>query len=80
VVDVQSVPNAFLGDSVTVSGLISGDDFKSVIRNAAKQYDRILLPPNCVNDTGAFLDGATIDDSRVMISPKNLEELTEWQQ
>lgn len=74
-IDVKAVPNTLLGDSVTVSGLLSGNDFLTTIRMTQKQYDRIILPPNCVNDAGAFLDDQQLDDERITISPHTIKEL-----
>ena len=74
-VDVKAVPNTLLGDSVTVSGLLSGNDLRTTIRMTHEQYDRIVLPPNCVNDAGAFLDDQQFDDERIIISPHTIEEL-----
>lgn len=74
-IDVKAVPNAFLGDSVTVSGLISGRDFQNALRSVRDHYDRIVLPPNCVNDAGEFLDNQKIDDQRIIVAPQNIREL-----
>jgi NifB/MoaA-like Fe-S oxidoreductase len=74
-IDVMEVENRFFGNSVTVSGLISAGDFARTIDSLKKQYDRIVLPPNCVNDSGEFIDDAMLDDERLIISPDSIKEL-----
>lgn len=74
-IDVKALPNTLFGDSVTVSGLLSGSDFLTMIRMTHEQYDRIILPPNCVNDAGAFLDDQQLDDERITIGPRTIKEL-----
>lgn len=74
-IDVRAVTNTLFGNSVTVSGLLSGSDFIKVLRVKENHYDRIILPPNCVNDSGAFLDDQQLDDQRITISPHTIKEL-----
>lgn len=75
VIDVRSVRNRFFGRSVTVSGLLAGQDLEAAIGRAGRPYDRIVLPPNCVNERGRFLDDRRIPDRRVIVAPASLEEL-----
>ncbi len=74
-VDVKTVDNEFFGRNVTVSGLMCATDINRHIATQGKKYDRIALPPNCVNEKGQFLDGMKISDERVFVSPRNLKEL-----
>lgn len=74
-IDVKIADNLFLGNSVTVSGLISGADFARTISKYKKKYDHIILPPNCVNDSGKFIDSKAINDKRIIISPHSIKEL-----
>ena len=60
---VQVIPiiNTFFGDSITVSGLLVGQD----IYNALVKYelgDVVWLPANCINSDGFFLDDWTSED------------------
>jgi NifB/MoaA-like Fe-S oxidoreductase len=73
--DVRAVENRFFGSRVTVAGLLAGRDLEFVIKRYAKKYDRVILPPDCVNDRGQFLDGHVIRDPRVMVAPSSMEEL-----
>jgi len=73
--DVRAVENRFFGPAVTVAGLLAGRDLRSRIGPGSKNYDRIILPPGCVNDRGQFLDGHVIRDPRVMVAPSSVGEL-----
>ncbi len=54
------VDNEFWGRSVTVSGLLTGGDILKTMQNSSA--DRILLPPNCLNNDNLFLDDMSFDD------------------
>jgi putative radical SAM enzyme (TIGR03279 family) len=73
--DVARVENRFFGPSVTVAGLLAGQDLQSAIERGGKKYDRVILPPDCVNDHGQFLDGRAVRDPRVMVAPSSIKEL-----
>lgn len=58
VVRVQPVINHFFGDTVTVSGLLTGQDLAAQLANISE--DIILLPETALNsDQTAFLDNMT---------------------
>lgn len=79
-IDVVPVPNRFFGDSVTVSGLLTGNDIDVTIKKLNKKYDRIVLPPNCVNDNGRFLDDYKFEIKEYLVSPYSIKELLLWLQ
>jgi putative radical SAM enzyme (TIGR03279 family) len=61
--DVRVVPaeNRLFGPSVTVSGLLNWRSFHAALAplaEAGEIGDRVLLPPDCVNVDGRFLDEA----------------------
>ncbi|MCP4705559.1 MAG: DUF512 domain-containing protein, partial [candidate division Zixibacteria bacterium] len=59
------VENKFWGKNVTVSGLLTGQDILSCLKNLSKmnkEYDIILLPPNCLNTDDLFLDDLSLGD------------------
>ena len=66
-VTVCPVPNSFFGDSVTCSGLLTGQDIVSsvlaVFRNegGAARYDEVLVPSISLFQ-GSFLDNMTLND------------------
>ncbi|MEO0184519.1 MAG: DUF512 domain-containing protein [candidate division WOR-3 bacterium] len=73
-IDILEIRNRFFGDTVTVSGLLVGRDIHNAIRGLEKKYDRIILPPNCVNDNGKFLDDCVFNN-RYFVAPYSIKEL-----
>jgi putative radical SAM enzyme (TIGR03279 family) len=55
------VTNEYFGDTVTVSGLLVGEDIERALR-AHGPVDRVLLPPNCLKEREVFLDDRTRSD------------------
>jgi putative radical SAM enzyme (TIGR03279 family) len=74
-VDVEAVANDFFGKTVTVSGLMCAQDIGRSIMRHGKKYDRVILPPNCVNDAGQFLDGDKVIAGHAFVSPTTIKEL-----
>jgi putative radical SAM enzyme (TIGR03279 family) len=60
-VHLIEVKNEFFGNTVTVSGLLTGQDIYKAVKYI-KENGIIILPPECVNDDGLFLDDYTIND------------------
>ena len=54
------IENNFLGRSVTISGLLSGRDIFESLRKM-KFGEIVILPPDCINSDGLFLDDLTPD-------------------
>lgn len=61
---VQPVANRFWGESVTVSGLLTGQDLLEAAREAGRDSDTVVLPPNCLNDDNLFLDNMSLTQFR----------------
>lgn len=61
--DVRALPveNRFYGSSVTVSGLLTGGDIIRAL-DGADPGETVVLPPNCLNADGRFLDDLTPED------------------
>lgn len=57
---VIQVKNGLFGDCVTVSGLIPAHDILDRIKTVQEE-SCFLLPPNCLNYEGKFIDGPDID-------------------
>lgn len=55
------VPNGYFGETVTVSGLLVGEDIERALR-ASAPADRVLLPPNCLKEGEIFLDDRSRTD------------------
>lgn len=54
------VDNIFWGETVTVTGLLTGGDIAAGLTET--DADVILLPPNCLNGDELFLDDMTLDE------------------
>jgi putative radical SAM enzyme (TIGR03279 family) len=57
--NLTAVVNKFWGASVTVTGLLTGQDILRAIKKS--DADVILLPPNCLNTDDLFLDDISLD-------------------
>jgi putative radical SAM enzyme (TIGR03279 family) len=57
-----TVKNDFFGHTVTVTGLLTGADMLNTLRKQQNLSKIILLPPNCINQDGLFLDDLTPQD------------------
>lgn len=61
-VDVVEVKNRLLGDMITVSGLICGNDIVSALQGI-QLGEELIIPPNCLRSEGdMFLDDMTVDE------------------
>ncbi|MCK4428113.1 MAG: DUF512 domain-containing protein [candidate division Zixibacteria bacterium] len=58
-IKVIAVKNDFFGSTVSVTGLLTGVDIIDASKREKKIGDLILLPPNCINQDGLFLDDMT---------------------
>lgn len=56
------VDNRFWGDTVTVTGLLTGQDISRALKKSTA--DIILLPPNCLNADDLFLDDIAFNKFR----------------
>ncbi len=59
-VSLAAVPNRFWGESVTVSGLLTGQDMLRYARSHSDEFDVVVLPPNCINNDDLFLDNLSL--------------------
>jgi len=66
-VRVLAVDNEFWGTTVTISGLLTGQDISAALRAGRPNGGDVLLPPDCLNTDGLFLDDQT---------PKNVAAAT----
>ncbi|MCB2201335.1 DUF512 domain-containing protein [bacterium] len=58
---LEAVDNRFWGESVTVSGLLTGQDLLRHARSRDYDYDAVVLPPNCLNHDDLFLDNLSLE-------------------
>ena len=61
------MPNRFWGESVTVSGLLTGQDLLRSARENCQGCDVVVLPPNCLNQDDLFLDNMSLDQFRQVL-------------
>jgi putative radical SAM enzyme (TIGR03279 family) len=61
-IKVIPVKNDFFGSTVTVTGLLTGVDMINNLKKQKELGDLILLPPNCINQDGLFLDDMTLHE------------------
>jgi putative radical SAM enzyme (TIGR03279 family) len=57
--DIHTIVNEFYGPSITVSGLLVGQDIYNQLKETSLG-DYIILPPRCLNDNKVFLDDWTL--------------------
>jgi putative radical SAM enzyme (TIGR03279 family) len=55
-IGILSVPNTLFGETVTVSGLLSGRDIIETVRRSENVSSRLVLPPNSINHDGLLID------------------------
>jgi putative radical SAM enzyme (TIGR03279 family) len=56
------VTNYLFGPEVTVSGLLAGKDILNALSRMRLKNGLVILPPNCLNDDGLFIDNLTPSD------------------
>ena len=62
-VEVIAVPNRFFGESITVTGLIVGQDLVSALKG--REFDRVMISASMLREnTDCFLDDMTLDEVR----------------
>ncbi|MEW5797268.1 MAG: DUF512 domain-containing protein [Candidatus Zixiibacteriota bacterium] len=66
-VTLHNVTNHFWGETVTVSGLLTGQDMLRAARSQKADYDAVVLPPNCLNRDGLFLDNLSLEQFSRML-------------
>ncbi len=60
--ELVKAENSIFGSSVTVAGLLSGEDIIRAAGNAENGNDILLIPSTCINTDGFLLDDLTIND------------------
>ncbi len=64
-IDAQAVENHMFGESVTVTGLLTGRDIVSALRDIAGNYDRLLVPSVVLREgEEVLLDDMTVRRDR----------------
>lgn len=75
-IEVRPILNRFFGESVTVTGLLTGGDLREQLQDA--QCDEILICRNTIRNEGdLFLDNTSVDDLRAALpAPLRIVENT----
>lgn len=79
---LHTVHNRFYGPGITVSGLLVGEDIYHTLKEQPTG-DYIILPPDCLNDEGVFLDDWTLPQLQeklgkpVIVFPRSFTEMME---
>ncbi len=68
-VQIKILPNHFFGESVTVSGLLTGSDIIEAFRGD-NDGTTLCLPPNCLNQDKVFLDDISLADLEKQLNRK----------
>ncbi|HOD65393.1 MAG TPA: DUF512 domain-containing protein [candidate division Zixibacteria bacterium] len=66
--EVEAVKNEFWGPTVTVSGLLTGQDLLRHARRRHENWDVLVVPPNCLNDDDLFLDNLSLEQFRGVLA------------
>jgi len=61
-IDIIAVNNSLFGSSVTVSGLLSGNDIIRSVESSGTSARCIVIPPNAVNNAGLLIDDLSLED------------------
>ncbi|MFV2006844.1 MAG: DUF512 domain-containing protein [Longimicrobiales bacterium] len=61
-VDLFPVTNEYFGASVTVAGLLGGDEILKALPHGLTDRDAVLLPGEALNADGLFIDNLSLDE------------------
>lgn len=68
-IELVKIKNRFFGETVTVTGLLTGRDIIEGVADMVDRKDYLLIPDVTTRDCGdEFLDGLTIDDIKKTLS------------
>ncbi|HIF38336.1 MAG TPA: DUF512 domain-containing protein [Gemmatimonadetes bacterium] len=78
-IEIVGVVNKFFGDTVTVAGLLAGQDIKEQV-GETREDEIILLPADALNADDLLIDSVTLNDMNEYLAPATVRtgyELTE---
>ena len=70
-VEVVHVENRYLGDTVTIAGLLGGRDIIDALQNT-ESGDLVVLPAEALNADDIFIDDIPMDDVRKALAPASI--------
>ena len=59
---VLPVENIFFGDTINVTGLLTGNDILNELNKRLKEFQRVILPQKVLNSDNIFLDNMTFQE------------------
>ena len=68
-VEVVEVANDFFGESVTIAGLLGGEDIARALGDDAAEGDVVLLPAEALNADERFIDDLPLSTLRERLAP-----------
>ena len=78
-VEVVHVHNEYFGESVTIAGLLGGDDIANAL-GESREGDLIVLPAEALNGDEIFIDNVPLTDLQARLAPAEIRtgyEITE---
>ena len=70
-ITAAAVRNTFFGDSITVTGLLTGRDVLKSLQDTAEKYDTLLIPDIVLKESGdVFLDDVSVNDIETALDIK----------
>ena len=69
-VEIYPMKNNFWGETVTVSGLLCGQDLLRQAKMKKDSFDTVVLPPNCLNNDDLFLDNLSLEQFKTALGKK----------
>ncbi len=67
-IEIVGIVNQFYGDTVTVAGLLAGNDIKQQAGETNKD-EIILIPADALNADDLFIDSMSLDELKKLLSP-----------
>jgi putative radical SAM enzyme (TIGR03279 family) len=64
------VSNGLFGNKVTVTGLLPGQDIINRLKKRKLNNTPVVLPPNCLNSDGLFIDDVTVPEMEAALQAK----------
>ena len=78
-VEVVHVQNEYFGESVTIAGLLGGEDIGKAL-GEGRDGDLVILPAEALNGEGSFIDNVPLDELTARLAPAEIRtgyEITE---
>jgi putative radical SAM enzyme (TIGR03279 family) len=67
------ITNGLFGPRVTVTGLLPGKDILATLKKKKLSGGPVIIPPNCLNHDGLFIDDLTIADLKYALNTEVIQ-------